>query len=188
MGFGMRVASQAGFTLVELLVVMVIVVILMAIGAPSYRYVTTANRVSTEANTLLGDLQYARSEAVREGQPVTVCISKTGTSCDAASTSWQEGWIVFSDLNGNQTVDTGTPSDTVLRVRNAFSSTDTYSSSNSDYGVTFTRDGFAQNLGSAGLTVTLHDSSSSQNYTRCLDISTAGMMSVQTHSSDSTCQ
>lgn len=185
MGCGMPAASQAGFTLVELLVVMVIVVILMAIGAPSYRYVTTANRVATEANTLLGDLQYARSEAVREGQPVTVCISKTGTSCDAASTSWQEGWIVFSDSNGNQTVDTG---DAVLRVRNAFSSTDTYSSSNSDYGVTFTRDGFVQNLGAAGLTVTLHDSSSSQNYTRCLDISTAGMMSVQTHSTDSTCQ
>lgn len=165
---------------------MVIVVILMAIGVPSYRNVTTSNRVATEADALLRDLQYARSEAVRQGQPVTVCISKTGTACDAASTSWQEGWIVFADANGNQTVDTTT--DTVLRVQRAFSSSDTFTSGNTDYAVTFTRDGFAQNLGSSGLTITLHDSSSNQYYTRCLDVSTAAMMSVQTHSSDSTCQ
>ena len=169
----------------ELLTVIVIVAILMAIGVPSYRNVTTSNRVATEADALLRDLQYARSEAVRQGQPVTVCISKTGAACDSASTSWQEGWMVFSDWNGNQTVDTG---DTVLRVQRAFSSSDTFQSGNTDYAVTFTRDGFAQNLGATGLTITLHDSTSNQNYTRCLDVSTAAMMSVQTHSSDSTCK
>lgn len=178
-------SGQAGVTLIELLIVTFIVVILMAVGIPSYRNVTTSNRVATEANALLGDLQYARSEAIREGQAVTVCISRNGTSCDAASTSWQEGWIAFADLNNSQTVDTG---DTVLRVQRAFSSTDTYQSSNNDYAVTFTRIGFPQNLGANGLTVTLHDASANTIYTRCLDISTAGSMVVQSNSTDNTCQ
>lgn len=184
MGRG-ALAAQAGVTLVELLVVTFIVVILMAIGVPSYRNVTTSNRVATEANALLGELQYARSEAIREGQAVTVCISRNGTSCDAASTSWQEGWIAFVDVGDDQTVDAG---DTVLRVQRAFSSTDTYQSSNNDYAVTFTRVGFPQNLGAGGLTVTLHDASANTVYTRCLDISTAGSMAVQTNSTDTTCQ
>lgn len=178
-------ARQAGVTLVELLIVTFIVAILLAIGVPSYRNVTTSNRVATEANALLGDLQYARSESIREGQPVTVCISRNGTSCDTASTTWQEGWIAFADLNNDQTVDAG---DTVLRVQRAFSSTDTYKSSNSDYAVTFTRVGFPLNLGANGLIVTLHDSTSNIIYARCLNITTAGSMVITTNSTDSTCQ
>src|SRR6185312_12491017 len=105
-------AGQAGFTLIELLTVVVIVVILMTIAVPSYRYVTTDNRMSTEANELLGDLQFARSEAAREGQSVTACVaqstSSTSPSCAAAgTTAWQKGWIVFSDVNNDQTIDAG---------------------------------------------------------------------------------
>jgi type IV fimbrial biogenesis protein FimT len=50
----------AGFTLIELIVVITIVSILMAVGVPSYRYVTNSNRMSAEVNGLLGDLQFAR--------------------------------------------------------------------------------------------------------------------------------
>ena len=171
-------------TLIELVVVMVLVGILAAIAIPSFQSVTTSSRMSGESNALLGDLQYARAEAVREGQPVTVCISRNGTSCDAASTTWQEGWIVFSDVNGNQVVDAGT--DVVLRVQKTFSGTDTFQSSNAAYAVTFTREGFAT-VGAGGLTVTLHNAAASQYYSRCLNILQAGMMSIQTHSSEAAC-
>lgn len=169
----------------ELLTVVVIVAILMSIGVPSYRYVTTANRMATESNDLLGDLQYARSEAAREGQPVTVCIANAGgTACNSASASWRSGWIVFSDPNNNQTVDTG---ETILRVQGAFTSQDTFtSSSTTTYAVTFNREGFA-NLGGSALTITLHDSTASQTFSRCLDISQGGTMAIQTHSSDASC-
>ena len=53
----------AGFTLFELIIVIGISGILAAMGVASFKYVTTANRISTEINGLLGDLQYARSEA-----------------------------------------------------------------------------------------------------------------------------
>ena len=109
---------QSGFTITELMVVVAIVAILMAIGVPSYRYITNSYRMSAEVNGLLGDLQYARSEAIKEGQTVTACVSTNGTACDGgANINWASGWIVFSDPNGNAAVDAG---DTVLRVQAAF--------------------------------------------------------------------
>src|SRR3984885_557009 len=93
----------AGVTLLEVLTVITIVCVLMALGVPSYQYITNANRISGEVNDLLGDMQYARSEAIKEGQTVSVCASANPTSasptCSGAIT-WQTGWIVFSDLNG----------------------------------------------------------------------------------------
>src|SRR5882672_12636130 len=72
---------QTGFTLTELMVVLAIVAILLSIGVPSYRYVTNSYRMSAEVNGLLGDLQYARSEAIKEGQTVSTCVSTNGTAC-----------------------------------------------------------------------------------------------------------
>ena len=180
-------ADQAGVTLLELLVVVTLAAILMAIGIPSYRYVTYSNRMATEVDSLLGDLQYARSEATREGQYVTVCIAQstsTATCAAATSANWQNGWIIFSDVNHDETIDSG---DAVLRVRAAFTSTDTFVSNPAASYVTFNREGFAS-LGSGATRVSLNDSDNDPTYARCLDINQAGMMSTQTHTSDVTCQ
>ena len=48
-----------------MMVVILIASILLAVGVPSYRYVTNSNRLSAEVNALLGDLQFARSEAIK---------------------------------------------------------------------------------------------------------------------------
>ena len=179
-------SSQAGVTLVELLVVVVLAVILMSIGVPSYKYVTNSNRLATEVNTLLGDLQYARSEATREGQYVTVCVAQSTSpaTCAASGTAtWQNGWIIFSDVHHDQTVDSG---DAVLRIQNPFTSSDTFVANPAASSVTFNRDGFAS-LGSGATRITLNDSASDPTFARCLDVNQAGMMSTQTHTSDVTC-
>jgi type IV fimbrial biogenesis protein FimT len=179
-------SGQAGVTLVELLVVVVLAVILMSIGVPSYKYVTNSNRLATEVNTLLGDLQYARSEATREGQYVTVCVAQSTSpaTCAASGTAtWQNGWIIFSDVNHDQTVDSG---DAVLRIQNPFTSSDTFVANPAASSVTFNRDGFAS-LGSGATRITLNDSASDPTFARCLDVNQAGMMSTQTHTSDVTC-
>lgn len=179
-------AQQAGITLVELLVVITLAGILMAIGVPSYKYVTYSNRTATEVDSLLGDLQYARSEATREGQYVTVCIlqSTSPATCAAAgSANWQNGWIIFSDVNHDETIDAG---DAVLRVHAAFTSTDSFVSNPAASAVTFNREGFAS-LGAGATRITLNDSDNDPNFARCLDVNQAGMMSTQTHTSDVTC-
>src|SRR5258708_29489604 len=88
---------QFGFTMIELLIVITIGAILMAIAIPSYRYVTTSNRVAGEINGLLGDVQFARYEAIKEGLNVTICPTQTAsdTTC-YASTTWTGGGVVLS--------------------------------------------------------------------------------------------
>ena len=165
--------KTAGFTLVELLVVMAIAGVLISLAIPSYNYITSANRVSGEINGLLGDMQFARIEAIREGSWVTICSSSTGTSC-AGNNNWATGWIVFADANNNQTVNAG---ETIWRVKPAFIGTDTATADNATKAVTFNREGFAQLA--AVTTVTIHNPTSTKAFTRCLAISLAGMLNTE---------
>ncbi len=169
-------AKQRGFTLTELVVTMTIVGILLALGAPSYKYVTTANRISGEVNGLLGDMQFARSEAIKEGQTVSVCSSTDGATCSGNS-SWAGGWLVFTDTGTIGTID-GT--DQILRASRALTSGDTFSASSNVSAVTFTRDGFGRNLPATGVTLTLHNSTNVRQYTRCLQLTIIGAMTTET--------
>jgi type IV fimbrial biogenesis protein FimT len=153
--------------------VMGIVAILMAIAVPSYKYVTNANRVAGEGNGLLGDLQFARSEAIKEGQSVIVCVSANGTACDN-STAWNEGWLVYSDLNGNGALDVNEP---VLRIQSTFSGTDTFTANNNLATIPFNREGFAAGV-ATGTLITLHTSPANSASTRCLSLS-VGVIAIQ---------
>jgi type IV fimbrial biogenesis protein FimT len=165
-----------GFTLVELLVVIVIVSILMAIGVPSYRSVTNSNRITAEANGLLGDLQLARAEAIKQGQTVVVCASTTGAQC-SNSNNWRTGWILFADTNASGTVD---GAETIVRVQRAFSGTDTFVATNAVSAVTFNREGIAVGV-AAGTVIKLHDATNNTRFTRCVSIAMAGMSDVKTY-------
>jgi type IV fimbrial biogenesis protein FimT len=178
---------SAGFTLVELMVVIVIVAILMSIGVPSYRYVTNSNRLSGEINGLLGDMQFARAEAMKEGQTVTVCSSADGTTC-SGSTDWTKGWIVFSDPANLGAVD---PGETILRVQKALYTGDSLvDNSGTLSAATFNRAGLLSlaGLGANGITLTLHDSSAVKAFTRCLWIASQGLIITQTPITAASCQ
>ncbi|MBF0126572.1 MAG: GspH/FimT family pseudopilin [Magnetococcales bacterium] len=83
----------AGYTLVEMLLVIAIVATLAVMVAPPLSSALQNNRISTQSNALIGTLQFARTEAVRRGSAITVCGSATGLACGG---NWQEGWIVLS--------------------------------------------------------------------------------------------
>jgi type IV fimbrial biogenesis protein FimT len=171
--------ASAGFTLIELLTVITIVAILMALAVPSYQYVTNSNRISGEVNGLLGDMQYARSEAIKEGQTVTVCSSANSTAVAptcSGTTSWQSGWVVFSDPNNNQTVDALEP---ILRVQRPFGAGDTFNSAPATSAVTFNREGFALGILN-NVTVALHAAVPNASSTRCLKITIVGQVTTQT--------
>ena len=166
----------SGITLLEVLTVITIVSILMALGVPSYQYVTSSNRISGEVNALLGDLQYARAEAIKEGQTVSVCASTNLTTC-SGTTTWQNGWIVFSDVNGSGAVDSA--NDQILRVQRAFPLGDTFNANKGMKFVTFNREGFALNLNNPPITVTLHAAVPSTGSTRCLQITIVGQLTTE---------
>jgi len=165
----------AGFTLTEMVITMAIVAILIVVGTPSFQYVTTSNRATSEVNGLLGDLQFARAEAIKEGQTVSVCPSNDGITCSGNGGAWQTGWLVFSDTGTIGIID-GT--DFVLRAQKPFSSTDTLQADNGVNVITFSREGFALNLPSA-VTLTLHDASGKAQFTRCLSLTIVGALSTQ---------
>lgn len=168
--------GQRGVTLLEVITVMGIVAILMALAVPSYRYVTNANRIAGEANGLLGDLQFARSEAIKEGQPVSVCVSSDSVTCLPANNNWQNGWMVFSDVNGDGVFDAG--SDTLLRSQATFAGSDTFiAAPNSLASVTFNREGFAAVPPNA--VITLQTVPEVTSYTRCLTVGLVGLVAVQ---------
>jgi type IV fimbrial biogenesis protein FimT len=173
---------SAGFTLTELVMVMVIVGILTAIGTPTFKYVTTSNRIAGEVNALLGDMQYARTEAIKNGQTVSICTTSAAsnyTSC-TSSNAWQSGWIVFLDFAGTgvyQAASDGTP----LRTQPAFSGTDTFVATSANFSaVTYNRMGYAPTNSTTTINIQLHDSSNTQNYTRCLAVSPIGAAMTET--------
>ena len=169
---------MAGFTVTELVMVMTIIGILTAIGVPSFKYVTASNRISSEINALLGDMQFARSQAIKQGLTVTVCTSSDGATCNTggAGNTWNTGWIVFLDSNGDQQVNNG---EQVIRVQPGFSSNDTLQSMGSLAAVTYNRLGYAPTWNSQTINIALHDANNLSTYTRCLAITASGSVSTE---------
>ena len=175
---------SAGFNLLELMTVITIGAILTAFSVSSYKYVTNSNRVSTEVNSLLGDFMLARSEAVKEGVNVITCPLATGAtpSCNAVAT-WQGGWMIFADTDNDGKYTSGT--DVLIRVQNAFNSTDTFTSSDSTVqSVTFNREGFAVGLPSNAsnyITITLHTTPviANSQWTRCVQVTSFGGLTTE---------
>jgi len=94
----------AGFTLIELLVTVAMMAIVLALGVPSFTELIKNNRLTTATNELVTALNLARSEAIKRGVRVTVCKSADGSSC-TTSGDWAQGWIVFTDLDGDGSLD-----------------------------------------------------------------------------------
>lgn len=84
--------SQTGFTLIELMMVLIISAILATLAAPSFNDIIRKNRLATMTNDFVSTLNYARSEAVKRGTGVIVCSSSDQAGC--TNSAWKDGWIV----------------------------------------------------------------------------------------------
>lgn len=67
-----RLVNRAGFTLVELVIVILILGILSAIAIPRYSSWRLAHRIRSAGNALVADLSHASTLARTTGQRVTV--------------------------------------------------------------------------------------------------------------------
>lgn len=86
---------QSGFSLIELMTTVAVLAIILAIAFPSFTSVVNNNRLSSEANALVGAIQYARSEAVRLNQRVALCQSADQITC--SNNALWTGWIIYVD-------------------------------------------------------------------------------------------
>lgn len=85
--------AQRGFTLVELMVTLAVLVILLAVAVPSFRSITLGNRLTTNANELVGAIQTARMEAIKRNARTQFCSNSAasnnsdvlGTACAASA-------------------------------------------------------------------------------------------------------
>lgn len=142
--------KQSGFTLIELLTTVIIIGVVLAIGVPSFREIIQNQRMGTQINELVSDLQYARSEAIKRNSTISTCMRNVaGTACIGGA-SWLGGWLVFNDPNDNGTVDGG---EAILKVRGAITSMTSFDFSGGTR-VRYDSQGFAR--GFAG-TLTLCD-------------------------------
>ncbi len=111
-----------GFSLIELMVTLVIVVIIALIGTPSFNSAVRSSRLTAGINELVTSLNMARSEAIKRNRHVVV--RKTGDN-------WEQGWEVFVDIDrsstekenvfdGDRTANTcGKDEDCLLKVQEA---------------------------------------------------------------------
>lgn len=111
-----------GFTLVELIITLTIAGILLALAVPAMQTFILDQRLTTQANDFIADLNLARSEAVRRAASVTVCKQGGTVASPSCSTSaaWSVGRIVYVDTDSDSTLDS---SETVLRVRESLDGT-----------------------------------------------------------------
>jgi type IV fimbrial biogenesis protein FimT len=153
-----RMRRHAGFTLIELMVVLAISAILVVLAVPSFVTFTRKTNISNGVNTFMADARFARSEAVRLGGSVVMCRSDapevTNPSCGTGSgpdgNGWVSGWIIFQDLNNNGTKDAADP---ILRIQGPLTSLNSIADSSGSTKLVFTATGRLKSLSSGVLTL-----------------------------------
>lgn len=108
---------EQGLTLVELLTSLVVLGILLIVATPGFETAVRRSEVTEEANRLLAEIQYARSEAIKRGSPVNLCRSGIAATCtesdctchtDTIDGEWHRGWLLYVSNNRDTSYDPDT--------------------------------------------------------------------------------
>jgi type IV fimbrial biogenesis protein FimT len=138
-------STNYGFSLLELLIVILIVAIFATLSAPSFKNQHQKSVATSGRNLLFQGLQFARSESITRSALVTICQSDPSVSAVCSSGDWSKGWIIFIDDNGDGAFD-GTD-DTLLRQYYSVDRINEFKLSNAAEYITFVPNGRARIAG-----------------------------------------
>jgi len=97
---------EAGFTLIEMMIVVAIFGITTAFALPSWRRAQSDNRAKAAAREIANAFQLARSQAIMAEQ-TTLVIWSAGGGVDACGNALPAPIVVRADANGNCCIDAG---------------------------------------------------------------------------------
>ena len=95
--------AQSGFTLIELMIGIGLTALLLSMAVPALDLFVSNARQTGAINDFVSSMHVARSTAITTNSRVTVCPSSNGIDCEVVN--WDQGWIVFSDLDSDQSLD-----------------------------------------------------------------------------------
>jgi type IV fimbrial biogenesis protein FimT len=92
---------NGGFTLIELMVIVVVLAVTLSLAVPAVQEMLKNNRVTGQTNEMLALISFARNEAIRRNDSVTVSLNSTN-----------EGWTAevidpLGEETGAEHCDTG---------------------------------------------------------------------------------
>lgn len=87
---------------------MAVVAILLATSVPSFKSYRWNLRMKTAMDVLQTDLNLARGRAISHNIQTIICPALDTEGC-SGNPDWENGWIVFTDLNGDRSKQDGEP-------------------------------------------------------------------------------
>jgi type IV fimbrial biogenesis protein FimT len=181
--------SARGFTLIESLVVIAILVVIGAIAAPNLRAFMVRNKVASMSNELTTALTQARALAVSRNSCVSLCVANASNSTTCAGTATitdyqTNGWVLFQNPQCNAAATAAATSpNTVLQQRTGESNSYTMKPTNANWNIVmFDPRGYA-NLTATGNFEIIPPGSMDSSYKRKVCLDAAGRPTVRSFSS-----
>ncbi len=173
-----RISRVGGFSIIEVMIVIVIVSILVAAAGPAFRDLMGNNHSISEVYTLRATLNHARSEALARRAPVVVCPTVDGVGC-ADTDDWSTGYMAFVDTDNNNIADQNDPDEEIIQLETGPRTVD-LAFNNGNQRVRFSAQGVA--LGFDG-TFTFCDGRGAKN-ARALIINPVGTLAAAADTND----
>ncbi len=85
-------SAQGGFTLIELMIAVILLVLLVTFAVPAFQGLVESRRITTKTNLLLSSVNVTRSEAIKRGEVVTL---------KAVDGDFANGWCIYVGDSGD---------------------------------------------------------------------------------------
>jgi len=109
-----------GFTLLELMVSVSILMVLLTLGIPSLNHFTTTMKVDREITTLHRMIMQTKNIAVNSNTNITLCPLNSSNTC---TSDWHMAITMFSDHNKNKKYEPNL-NETIIQFKEAIVATD----------------------------------------------------------------